>query len=170
MATTAKGYPYPAAGVSNNVPGDVQLLAQAVDDNPGIASLSTVQRDALAGANRWTGRIIWNTTSLAHERWTGSAWVPLADAIAYGATAAALGAVASGGAASTVSRSDHVHPAPTPAEIGAASVNHTHSGFVATSNGTVSAATPGLAVVRNITLSTSDPSGGSDGDVWIKYT
>jgi hypothetical protein len=27
-----------------------------------------------------------------------------------------------------------------------------------------------LTVVRNITLSTSDPSGGSDGDVWLKYT
>lgn len=25
-------------------------------------------------------------------------------------------------------------------------------------------------VVRNITLSTSDPTGGADGDVWLKYT
>jgi hypothetical protein len=41
---------------------------------------------------------------------------------------------------------------------------------VSTTNGTVSTATAGSAVVRNITLSTSAPSGGSDGDVWLVYT
>jgi hypothetical protein len=37
-------------------------------------------------------------------------------------------------------------------------------------NGTVGTATPGSAVVRNITLSTAVPSGGADGDVWLQYT
>lgn len=37
-------------------------------------------------------------------------------------------------------------------------------------NGTVTTASTSSAVVRNITLSTSDPTGGSDGDVWLKYT
>tara|TARA_R110000822_G_scaffold86391_4_gene201425 strand:- start:141 stop:779 length:639 start_codon:yes stop_codon:yes gene_type:complete len=37
-------------------------------------------------------------------------------------------------------------------------------------NGTVTTAATGSTVVRNITLSTSDPSGGSDGAVWLKYT
>lgn len=37
-------------------------------------------------------------------------------------------------------------------------------------NGTVGTATPGSAVVRNITLSTATPSGGVDGDVWLQYT
>jgi hypothetical protein len=41
---------------------------------------------------------------------------------------------------------------------------------VALENGTVTTASTSLTVVRNITLSTSDPSGGSDGDVWLKYT
>lgn len=41
---------------------------------------------------------------------------------------------------------------------------------VSTTNGTVTTATAGSAVVRNITLSTSAPSGGSDGDVWLVYT
>jgi hypothetical protein len=41
---------------------------------------------------------------------------------------------------------------------------------VSTTNGTVSTATAGSAVVRNITLSTSAPSGGADGDVWLVYT
>ena len=37
-------------------------------------------------------------------------------------------------------------------------------------NGTVTTAATDQTVVRNITLSTSDPSGGIDGDVWLKYT
>ena len=37
-------------------------------------------------------------------------------------------------------------------------------------NGTVTTAATGSTVVRNITLSTADPSGGSDGQVWLKYT
>jgi hypothetical protein len=41
---------------------------------------------------------------------------------------------------------------------------------VNTVNGAVTTAATGSTVVRNITLSTSDPSGGSDGQVWLKYT
>jgi hypothetical protein len=37
-------------------------------------------------------------------------------------------------------------------------------------NGAVTTASTSSTVVRNITLSTSDPSGGMDGDVWLKYT
>jgi hypothetical protein len=36
-------------------------------------------------------------------------------------------------------------------------------------NGAVTTAATGSNVVRNITLSTSAPSGGSDGDVWLVY-
>jgi hypothetical protein len=37
-------------------------------------------------------------------------------------------------------------------------------------NGAVTTAATGSTVVRNIRLSTADPSGGSDGQVWLKYT
>jgi hypothetical protein len=37
-------------------------------------------------------------------------------------------------------------------------------------NGTVTTASTTSTVVRNITLSTADPSGGTDGQVWLKYT
>jgi hypothetical protein len=37
-------------------------------------------------------------------------------------------------------------------------------------DGAVTTASTSATVVRNITLSTSDPSGGMDGDVWLKYT
>jgi hypothetical protein len=43
-------------------------------------------------------------------------------------------------------------------------------GKVSQTNGTVTTATAGSAVVRNITLSTSAPTGGADGDVWLVYT
>jgi peptidoglycan hydrolase-like amidase len=42
--------------------------------------------------------------------------------------------------------------------------------FVSQTNGVVTTATAGSAVVRNITISTAVPSGGSDGDVWLVYT
>ena len=41
---------------------------------------------------------------------------------------------------------------------------------ISRTNGTVTAASTSSTVVRNITLSTADPSGGIDGDVWLKYT
>lgn len=44
------------------------------------------------------------------------------------------------------------------------------TGLVLQTNGTVTTADTTLTVVRNITLSTGDPTGGSDGDVWLKYT
>lgn len=44
------------------------------------------------------------------------------------------------------------------------------NGRVSQTNGVVTTAAIGSAVVRNITASTSTPSGGSDGDVWLQYT
>ena len=43
------------------------------------------------------------------------------------------------------------------------------NGKVDETNGAVTTAATGSNVVRNITLSTSAPSGGSDGDVWLVY-
>ena len=37
-------------------------------------------------------------------------------------------------------------------------------------NGSVTTATASASVVRNITLSTSNPTGGNDGDVWMVYS
>lgn len=44
------------------------------------------------------------------------------------------------------------------------------SGVVSQTNGTVTTASTSSAVVRNISVSTSQPSGGMDGDVWLVYT
>lgn len=42
--------------------------------------------------------------------------------------------------------------------------------FVSQTNGTVTTAATGSTVVRNITLATTNPTGGADGDVWLVYT
>ena len=44
------------------------------------------------------------------------------------------------------------------------------NGRVSQTNGVVTTAAAGSAVVRNISISTAVPSGGSDGDVWLQYT
>lgn len=40
---------------------------------------------------------------------------------------------------------------------------------IAANNGKVLTASTADGVVRNIYVSTSDPSGGNDGDIWVKY-
>jgi len=64
----------------------------------------------------------------------------------------------------------------TPADIGAATSGHTHSDYMPKSGGTFT----GIATaqsntsyttpqIRNVVLSTSAPSGGNNGEIWIKY-
>lgn len=48
-------------------------------------------------------------------------------------------------------------------------VADTHTQYVNKTNGTVTTASTSSGVVRNIYVSTSAPTGGSDGDVWLKY-
>lgn len=42
-------------------------------------------------------------------------------------------------------------------------------GAVNVVNGTVNTASTSSGVVRNIYVGTGDPSGGADGDIWVKY-
>lgn len=135
MANTTKGFPYPIDTDAADVPSDVQLLAEAVDANPGIASLSQSQIDALTTAQKWAGRIVWNQTANRHERSTGSTFEPLTELAS--ATPDPTAATGSAGTASTASRSDHVHAlhahkashatggtdALSPADIGAATTS-----------------------------------------------
>lgn len=53
---------------------------------------------------------------------------------------------------------------------GTDSITPTGIGAVAASSGVVTLAPTNSTVVRNITVSTATPSGGSDGDVWLKYS
>lgn len=76
--TTARGVPYSTGGdAASTIDNQMQALAQWVNDAPGVAALTTAQRDALAGAARWQGRVIINTDSTRAEWWDGAAWQPL---------------------------------------------------------------------------------------------
>lgn len=48
-------------------------------------------------------------------------------------------------------------------------VADTHTQYVKKVNGSVTTASTSSGVVRNIYTSTSSPTGGMDGDVWLKY-
>lgn len=48
-------------------------------------------------------------------------------------------------------------------------VADTHTQYVKRVDGAVTTASVGSGVVRNIYASTSNPTGGIDGDVWLKY-
>jgi hypothetical protein len=74
MPTSTKGYPYPADADDVDVPGDMQILADFIDLSPGITSLSQSSIDGLSGAQKWAGRVVWNTTSTRLQRCNGSTW------------------------------------------------------------------------------------------------
>jgi len=76
MPTSAKGLPWPAGSQVNNVPQDVQALAEAVDARLDPAYTSA-QVAALAGADRWTGRVVLDATLGRLVVWDGAAWQPV---------------------------------------------------------------------------------------------
>ncbi|MCA1781988.1 MAG: hypothetical protein ABR616_05760 [Dermatophilaceae bacterium] len=78
MATTTKGVPYVESPDALADYPDVSLaLATLLDGRPGVASLTTTQRDALTGADLWVGRTIYSTTNGRLEFYNGSVWGPV---------------------------------------------------------------------------------------------
>lgn len=61
--TTTKGFPYPEGPDLVDVAGDIQLLAEAVDDMPGIQSYTSTEIAGLAVGDKWAGRVVWNSTT-----------------------------------------------------------------------------------------------------------
>jgi hypothetical protein len=92
---TAKGVPYPVDADPPDVPKDMGNLATWNDSNPGVAVMTTAQRDALAAAQRWVGRVIYNTTTTTHEGYSGTAWVPIGAGV-QALTQAAIDALPAG--------------------------------------------------------------------------
>lgn len=93
-----------------------------------------------------------------------TAWNSLAYGGLLGPTGP-TGATGATGAASTVTG-----PTGATGATGPTGPQGSTTGLVSQTNGTVTTANTSATVVRNITLSTSDPTGGIDGDVWLKYT
>lgn len=99
----------------------------AVDDNtefpPEVAKanmpivLSTSQRDALAAARKWDGRMIYNNTAKRYERWDSTAglWRTIADQqdmstlLVTSGTPTTEAAASARGTSNFAARADHVH-------------------------------------------------------------
>lgn len=72
---TLKGVPYPlgsdAAATLDTI---IQQLAEWVDTSPGTASVTTSERDALAGPNLWRGRVVYNSQLQRLQAYDGTGW------------------------------------------------------------------------------------------------
>lgn len=120
MAQQSRGAPYPLGSDPNNTQADLQALALWVNDRPGVAALTTTQRNALTGVDRWDGKLVLDTTLDRLYRWDAgtTTWIQLPDTgdiaalLATTGLPAALADTASRGVGSSAARSDHVHPWP----------------------------------------------------------
>lgn len=77
---TLRGIPYSlGTDAASTIDNTMQALAEKVDSAPGIAPLTTTQRIALAGAELWDGRVIWNSTLAQLERYSAGStkWLPI---------------------------------------------------------------------------------------------
>lgn len=84
--TTTKGFPYPEGPDDVDVPGDVQSLAEYVDGLPGVASLTSTQISALSSAQKWAGRLVWNSTTSRYQYSNGSSFADLREPVVIAIT------------------------------------------------------------------------------------
>lgn len=57
-----------------NVTTDINDNLDKLDANPGLKSVTTTQRNALAGADLWAGRMVYDSTLGKFFWYTGAAW------------------------------------------------------------------------------------------------
>ena len=61
--TTVMALPYPEGSDANDVPADMQALAERLDEAPGIESLTSAQIAALTAGQKPAGRVVYNSTT-----------------------------------------------------------------------------------------------------------
>jgi hypothetical protein len=61
--TTVTAMPYPEGADANDVPADMQALAERIDEVPGIESLTSAQIAALSAGQKPAGRVVYNSTT-----------------------------------------------------------------------------------------------------------
>jgi hypothetical protein len=134
----------------------------------------TAARATALGTAVLEGMVSYLTDLNKYQYYDGAAWADLVSGTAtYALTAGTADYATTSGTAVSISG----NIAPTQVTAGtfnagnftfgsALAVTGTTTLGVATTSNT---ATTGTAI-RNVTFSTADPSGGSDGDIWLKYT
>ena len=61
--TTVLAMPFPEGSDANDVPADIQALAERIDEVPGIESLTSAEIAALTSGQKPAGRVVWNSTT-----------------------------------------------------------------------------------------------------------
>ena len=61
--TTVLAMPFPEGSDANDVPADIQALAERIDEVPGIESLTSAEIAALASGEKPAGRVVYNSTT-----------------------------------------------------------------------------------------------------------
>ena len=61
--TTVMALPFPEGSDANDVPADMQALAERLDEAPGIESLTSAQIAALTAGQKPAGRVVYNSTT-----------------------------------------------------------------------------------------------------------
>ena len=61
--TTVMALPFPEGSDANDVPADMQALAERLDEAPGIESLTSAEIAALTAGQKPAGRVVYNSTT-----------------------------------------------------------------------------------------------------------
>lgn len=76
--STPLGYPYPESEDSVRAHLDIQALAEAIDDSPGVSRLTQGALDNAGGAQIRNGRVVYNTSGKSLHVAVDANWVRLA--------------------------------------------------------------------------------------------
>lgn len=117
MKNTDKGIAVPENDVDTfDVERDLGAIADWLDDHPGIATLTTAERNVLVGVDVWPGRVIFNsTTQQLEQNATGAPgaanWTAASPAMVVDGPAATPSLRTLGNGAQQAAAGDHKHSA-----------------------------------------------------------
>ena len=128
------------------------------------------QRDTTLGTAVIEGMVAYLKDVNAVQVYDATGWVPIAEGDITAVTAGT--GLTGGGTSGSVTLNADYAAIGTGITITSAQVTDYGTGLVSQTNGVVTTAAVGSAVVRNVSFSTATPgtADGMDGDVWLVYT
>ena len=95
--TTVMALPFPEGADANDVPADMQALAERLDEAPGIESLTSAEIAALAAGEKPAGRVVYNSTTSKLQVSNGTTFANIDAAALLLAGGTMAGNIAMGG-------------------------------------------------------------------------